>query len=665
MTIQETKTPFRRAVVILSSLALLGAGGTWMLNSQRGPSAGSNLADGDAETRGKASRFGFGRDKAEEAPCAFADGTRMAYDVTTRSHSKIDMSGLMDQIEVGGQQMAAQATDVDQKATRRWHLDLEVVAKTAGGSAVLAAHIDAQPADFGVGEPVPPLPQLADTFLVEVNPQCAIEQFGWRSDGNREATRDQQQLLASLNYLAPQPGEDGASGMVFDAVGHYYATYGLRDDGRLVGRAVEYKTPFGKVEAGIAPTFDVEASVIEVAPAPGVWFESLNNERTVTLTMYDTSVGTVTGSVVAHRAEVGDWRPAVDVSDGGWTWGVLLGQFDASTQNEALTNSELAGVAAHDIVDQYLALVADSKNALASTQLLTEWLQANPEGARDLLKFLQEGVFDDNVSASSRLFLALSVANTDQANAVLVDIVEGAVDAVAHRVSAAHALAQVRAPNESMLDAVVALAEDGELHSVARGSAAMSLGAFANRQAQRAPELAEKAREHIQGWLDEPADDEELRGSIAAAGNAGHDELATSLDRYLEHEDPQIRQRAATAMRHMSPDEAFPRLSSGMGDDDPSVRASAIETATKVSRATKTAPPEAMVDQAIEQLDLRTPQREQKALLSFLGEAAKRGNEGAEAVLQQHFDDEMASHARDVNKLRALGRFANSRWRAE
>jgi len=115
----------------------------------------------------------------------------------------------------------------------------------------------------------------------------------------------------------------------------------------------------------------------------------------------------------------------------------------------------------------------------------------------------------------------------------------------------------------------------------------------------------------------------------------------------------------------MSPEEAYPRLSDGMMDDNEAVRASAIETALEVSRSRGAAVPEDMVDMAIDSLDLQAPAREQKALLGLLGQAAKHGSEGADAVLQQHLADELDSGMRNLDKLRELGRHTRTRWTAE
>lgn len=643
---------------------LLGLGGGIAMLATGDGSSETTGTEGPVIARPK-SRRSLAGGEATEGPCSFASGARMAYDVTTQTHTTIDMSPLLEEVSVGDPGVEAKATAIDQQGLRRWHVDLEAMARGSDGSTVMAARIEAQPMEIPGRGSQPPLAELEETFLVRVDSRCSIREFGWRTEGELAAARDQQQLLAGLAYLAPGEGERSYAGTLFDAVGRYHAAFGVDDQGRLTGRAVDYPEPFGQGSGFARPTFGVESSTIEVEPGAGEWFASLSHTRALTMSLQGREIGQVRGSVVAQRAEPRSWRPTVALDDGGWSWGILLGQPVASSTTEAQQDSALAGVAVQDAVSQYLALVHEGHSSSRTVAYLREWLQANPEGAGELVAMLRAGAFEGEQSGSAGLFLALGTADTPQAGDALLDILQGADDSMAHKISAAHALSKVTTPTEAMVDAVVAAAERTDIHPTERGSLAMTLGTFANYNAERAPELAARARTQIEGWLAQPADDRELAGSLLAAGNTGHDDLAGAIEPYLGHEDPQIRQRAAHAMRHMSPEQAYPRLASSMGDEDATVRASAIETMTQVSRARDTAPPVDVVDVAIDRLDLQTPEREQKALLGLLGEAARRGNEGAHAVLEQHLDDELHSGTRDRDKLRALGRHTRTRWTAE
>ncbi|MCH9688610.1 MAG: HEAT repeat domain-containing protein [Deltaproteobacteria bacterium] len=589
----------------------------------------------------------------------------MAYEVTTQTSTSLDMAPLMSEVEIEGQQLAAQATAMEQQASRSWRIDLEVIARTNEGATILAAHIDAEPTQMVGRTQVPPTAELSDTFLVRLDSRCNILDFGWRTDGNRASAADQQQLLAGLNYLAPPAGRDGYGGMTFDPVGRYYAAFNVGKDGSLEGRAVDYREPFGRSRNAMMPSFDVTASTIAVRPQPGEWFASLHNHRELSIAMAGHSIGEVSGTVSARRVDPGPWRPAVEPDDGGWTWGILMGQqVSPGAESKANSSSALAGVSIDDALHRYRAIIAEKGSSIDAVPLLVEWLQANPDGATELLTQLRSGTFEGQQRASAGLFLALGTAGTQQATDALLEIIGGPGDDPGHKVSAAFALSNVEEPTTLMIDTVVAAAHS-DVDRVTRGSLAMGLGAFASRNAERSPELAAQAREQIGSWLADPADDEQLAASLMAAGNAGHDDLAPTLDPYFDHEDPQIRRRATHALRHMSPEEAYPRLSERMLDVDEVVRASAVETALEVSRARGAAPPVDMVDMAIENLDMATPKREHKALLGLLGEAAKHGSPGAGAVLQQHFADELERGAPDIDKLQALGQHTNNRWTAD
>lgn len=598
-----------------------------------------------------------------EGPCSFAPGARMAYEVTTRSHNRIDMGPLMEGVRVQGAELNAKPTQMDQQAERRWHVDLEAIARAEDGSTVLAARIDAEPTRVGDQGTQPPLPELGDTFLVRLDPRCRIDEFGWRSDGELDAARDQQRLLTGLSWLAPRDGEPSYAGTLVGPMGRYHAGFTVGDRA-VTGRVVDMREPFGTVAGQEPPAFEVLASSIEVVPAAGEWLGSLSSSRTVRMSMYGIPMGEVESTVSARHAEPGDFRPEVSLDDGGWTWGLLLGTSKGADVDDRVVR-ELVGVPAREAVDRYLAQVGEGVNSAKAARQLAEWLRANPEGAGELVAMLRAGAFDEDALASSGVFMALAKADTPQATAALVGIVQGEGDRGAHKVSAAHALSMVSSPTAAMVDVIVAQTQRTDLDPSTRGSLAMTLGAFAKRHAARDPELAAMAREEIAGWLAAPADERALTDSLLAAGNAGHDELAPAIEPYLEHADPEVRRWASYSMRHMSPQEAYPRLSTRLGDDDATVRASAIETMTRVSRNHDVAPPEAVVDVAIEQLDMEAPQREHKALLALLGEASRRGNEGAQAVLRQHLDDELSTGAPDVDKLRALGRHTNVRWTAE
>lgn len=653
----EKRSSSRLRVVALAGVTALGAAvaAIWYGATAVGP-AGSPERGSVAVAPGG------------DGPCAFAPGTSMAYEVTTRTRTEIDMAPLMSQVRVDAAPLTAEATAMDQRGSRSWRVDLEGVARGADGSAVLAARIEAGPTEIDGQGPVPPSASLSETFLVRVNARCNIRDFAWRSDADPAATRDQQRLMSGLGYLAPQGDERSYGGGLFDVIGRFYASFSVADDGALSGRAVMYREPFGRSHGSVRPAFEVVGSAIDVERRSGQWFASLRRTRDLTLTMHDEAIGRLRGSVTARSVAPAGWRASVDLDDGGWTWGLMLAEGAAPATVAAAepgAQSQLGGVAVDDAVDRYLEQIRERGSSIDAIPYLVDWLQANPEGAGQLVAALRSGQFDGEQRGAAGLFLALSIANTEQSRAALLGILDDPGYHGGHKISAAQALANIEAPTEAMVDAIAALIDDPELDEMTRGALAMSLGTFANHNLERAPELAEVARERLQAELRDAGGDPRLGASLLAAGNAGHDDLAPAIEPYLDHEDPEMRQRAAHALRHMSPDTAYPRLSAVMTDDDGAVRAIAIETATAVSRAHGAAPPAAVVEHAVSRLDLTTAKREQKALLDLLGQAASHGDDHADAALRQHFEEELTASDRDLGKLQALGRHTNTRWTAK
>ncbi len=603
---------------------------------------------------------------AELGPCAFVQGTRMAYEVTTRTHATLDLSPISDRVKVGGR-FATQTTKAqDRQATRRWHLDMTAVAHAADGSSVLAARI----VDGGTeleGEGTSPVDEaLATPFLVRVDPRCGIEEFGWRTDGDEVIARRQQALVAALTYWAP--GRDGAlsyGGVSFDALGRYRGIYEGKPGGTIEARIDTYVEPFSQPRSPVPPTLDVERSSLVVEPGVGEWLTSLRSERRIALRVEDEQIGTMHSWVEAERAEPSAWDHQVEVGDGGWTWGLLLESPPETGNVDTAVNEALAALSAEDAVAQYLAMVHGGQTTAQYSAFLREWLRANPDGAATLVQMLEAGAFDDEAKARSALFYALGTADTPQATEALMGLVGGDDSALAHRVSAAHALAQLESPPAEVVDVLAAQAERSDIHPAARGSLAMAMGTFANKNDARSSELATAAREQIRGWLDEPGDVDELSGSLLAAGNAGHDDLVGSIAPYLDHDEPRIRQQAAHALRQMSPEEAFPRLQSSLGDDERSVRVKVLATATEVSRNHGVVPPQEMIDTAADWLSESLDRSEERALIALLGEAAERGSQDARDALEERLEAELASEERDPARIKALGAYSGTRWTAE
>lgn len=597
----------------------------------------------------------------EAGPCAFGAGARMAYEVTTRTSARLDLSPLSDDVRVGGGSTAQVTAPQARQATRRWHLDLQVVGRAADGARVLAARVldrgtEAEGQTTAVDE------RLTTPFLVRLDPRCGIREFGWRTEGDLAAAREQQALVAALGFWAPRgDGAQTYGGSAFDALGRYRAVYRAEPDGHIEGHVEHYAVAFASRRSPVPPTIEVDRSTLSVELAAGAWMQSLSSERAVILAVEDETIGTMHGRVEARRTEPGDWAPQVQLRDGGWSFGLLLEELAAEAV-EAPVEAALVGMPLGEALERYLAMIRGRQSTAQYAGFLRQWLRANPTGAADLVAMLAAGGFDDEALARSALFYALGTANTPEATAALVDLVGGEDTRLAHRISAAHALSQLEHPPPEAVEALVAQVARTDLHPAARSSLAMALGTLAHHSDERAPELAQQARDQIEGWLRAPADDDALSGSLLAAGNAGHDDLAPVVAPYLDHEQPRIRRQAAHALRQMSPEEAFPRLQSGLDDTDRGVRVEVLATATEISRRHGVAPPHGMIDTAADWLGDSNDRSEEQALLALLGEAARRGSDTAETTLRARLEQALASDERDPAQLRALGAHGQTHW---
>jgi hypothetical protein len=593
--------------------------------------------------------------------CAFVPGTRMRYEVVSETMIEIDFSRLSEGVDVAdGGQVEVNASPAEaHRIERRWQLDLVAVALDEQGS-VLAARIEDRGVEVKAGEGagIAPSAALSDTFLIRVDARCGIREFGWRSEGELEAAREQQLLAAGLGFVAPNhtSGASSYGGSNFDATGRYSANYRY-EDGRIEGEAVSYALADG-VGRGAPIGVDILASKIDVELGAGVWFESLHNERDLEMTFNARVFGSHFSSTKARRAASGEFKPVVDLADGGWSWGVLSGkQRDASLEfDQSLRDMPIV-----DALARYRELVA-SGSVSEYGGMLRDWLRANPEHTRELVELLRTGEFGDEQVARSGLFYALGSANTEQAKTALVDILREWPQ-TRHQVAAAHALSMVEQPTIEMLELVAIAATRQDLHEVERGSMALALGAVANSSEATNPELAAQARGQIRDWLETPSDETQISHALLAAGNAGHDELAADIGIYLDHESPKIRKHAAGALRQMSPEQAYPQLEQALADEDGGVRVSALEAAASVARSRDCVPTETLVELASERLS-DAEQLEQRAAISLLGEAAKRGDARADEVLRDHLQAQLVADDRNVAKLAALGRTMPGHWKA-
>ena len=576
----------------------------------------------------------------------------MAYDVRVAVKSRLDSAPMAGGLKVSPD-LTPRVSVKDANDEVQWHVDLESLGAASDGSTVLAAQL----IDRGTSTSPTPGSSVGETFLVRLGSRCDVREFAWRSEGDLAIAKQQQQMLSGLGWLAPREGERRWSGSLLDSLGRLKTTFEQEDD-LVRGQVMGVVEIFG---SGPEDTeFEVAKSSIEIVPRAGEWLDSLSVELSVGIVAFGRPMGSLESSLHATRVDPGSWTPAVSSSTEGWTWGLLLDQADIKSSTKA-KDSKLAGVPLENVMKDYFALLGEEGKP-AARSMLVEWLQANPAGALEVLEQLQSGRFGDDKIAASGVIGALGQAQTRQAGEALVALVDGKTD-TRYTILATWSLTRVENPTKAMVAAMTAVADRNGLAPEIRSTVQLSLGAFAQSNAERSPEVAAMAREQIEGWLANPADTDDLASSLLAAGNAGHDEMLPAIEPHLDHEDPNIRKNATRALRRMSPEESYPRLTSRMSDENSTVRASAIEAMMTVSKNRGAPIPEPAVGTAIDRLDAGAVQREHKVLLSLLGHASNNGSKNAKAALEQRF--ERARRDDDASELRELGQYANNRWTAQ
>lgn len=654
--------PRRGAGIGLIGLIGLGVVGFGLSMIELGDTneARAQVDEGSRTQPSLAERLRFSTAGASGALCSFSPGTRMAYEVVSHTQVEVDFGRLSEDVDLDAGARVAASPAKAHEVERAWKLDLVSVALDADGSSLLAARIE----DRGISTSADassmrsPSRALSDTFLIRVDARCGIHEFGWRSEGDLDAAREQQVMAAGLSFWAPSDTNGAASygGISFDATGRYTVKFD-HEAGQVRGEIVSYAVGSG-VARGAPVELQILSSAITVELSTDVWFETLHNERDLELTLGGRGFGTHYRSTRATRSEAGDFDPALTLDDGGWSWGQLA----AKPRDARLDFDEsLRELPLDDALSRYRELVAEG-NLSDYGKLMRDWLRANPEGASELLAALRDDAFAGEQIARAGIFYALGSANTQEAQGALFELLASGNE-LGYPMAAARAMAMVDAPTPEMIELLATSSTRSDLHALERGSVALAMGTVASRNEATNPEVAALARDEIRGWLEAPADDENLGQALLAAGNAGHDELVADLQPFFDHEDPAIRRNATHAMRKMSPEQAFPRLEQSALDQDQVVRVGAFETAATVAHLNDQAPPETLIGLAGEALG-EAGQAERQAAQSLLGEAAKRGDARADELLRDHLREQLDASERDLHEVAALAQSMPGHWKA-
>jgi hypothetical protein len=561
------------------------------------------------------------------------------------------------------------------QAGAAWKLHLRVARVAKDGTAILAARF--VELSFHSDDGKAPSQSGGDTkpaFLVQVNKRCGIDRYGWRTDADLRGARSQQGLLAMTNFSLP-PKADGArySGVARDERGTYRYNAKLMQtpNGSMVAsRKVRYQRKAGlNTDAKVSQR--VTGTGLQVALEPGGWFRraSLAESREI-----GPGLELLAKSDIKLTVDLTTEQPdaiAVDLDDGHWLWGDLFDSVAASMKGQLPVDAKLVGIP----FEAFLAKVAQMKRGGAGVAetigLLAAWMRANP-GQLGKVKswLLEEGTASDQSKSLSRTLLAaLGDAGLPRARAVLRELALDPNYHTALRVDAALNLATARNFDGKDMDALLKLSGErlppdpgSNLASYPAASGTALLGAAAKKlREEGATELADKAIAALQQKLAAEQDIEFQKGAIIGAGNSGDPKLLTAMKPYIQHADTDLRLEAADALRLMPFEETADTFAQWLGEEkEANVKQALVHAMWIQSRASEKAPPDTVVDAALQQF----AQPQQDAVLSelvlLLGTAAKT-HKGARVALVTLFQAELAKGAAaNAELLSVIGRFLDA-----
>ena len=596
--------------------------------------------------------------------CRFDPGERFAYEGTTQTSVDMDLSPLIAMMNVSDSALTLQASAAQHRETlRTWSLELEAVERRPDHSNILAAQLHSVKATLINGEHTGDMHDISAPFLIHVSEHCGILEFAWRHDAPKQGTISQQTLVAALNFWLPKPSDSARfEANAFDFTGRYLAVYHSRGD-RIGGRLEKYDRVFADARGGDRGTH-VKDSSIMIALGERGWFDTLKTSRTIAFDIRDVHIGELTSTTETRHAEPNDWRAEVDPRDSGWIWGLILEQKNIDVEQTYAIPDHVKGLETEDALAILRKMLdRQGKNPAEYGPFLRDWMRAHPELIPDITAMIFAGDFHDEAVLRSVIFFALGAANTPETRAALMTMFQSDELAEGYRIGAARSLAGTHPLPEGFIDSLIGDINDPEGNALGRGSMALNLGRTARAQETQNPAAAQAARNEIRDMLATSEGGDHLVYSLQSAGNAGHDELITAIEPYLDHEDGHVRGIAARSLRGMSEDVAMDLVTSHYQDEtSSSVRMQLLESAWTMSSNSGAPPAKALVSLVIEQLPATETGREFKGAVALLGQASEQGDKEARAALERALREEMASDERDHKRLRYLGKHTNSQW---
>lgn len=514
-----------------AALLALGLGGVWLTREPRVVEATPRTPD---PTAPPAPTF-----ERSARPCLLAPHTRLAYELSTRTHATIDAQ----RIGVGHAELPA-SNEGEFHST----LQLEAVASLDDGSLMLARLVGVDAITSRAA------PGVSETgFLFRLSTACEVTAFARHRSAPLAAARTQQATLAQLWFRVPRTTPEPAAGE--NSLGQFRAV--LAQDGQSVQRRiVSYEQAWGNPQTPIITDSFLAAQVTE-----GPWFDELKAHEVVSQGVFSTA----SVDLFATRATFDDSVLAqLTRNENEYVWEDLLPRVVLPTASKERTPQERAALAAlvdkpfDEAVREFAAKVVAEPNTDAKWRGLARYFTVHPEKVRDFVGSMQRPDFPGELKALG--FVAVGHAEAPEARDALLAVRDDTQAAPFDRVRASLALVgrdDVGADLAKKLhsDSKAMLSEPNSARGFYGRNALLALGMFSALRQNEDSAVTREARAGISEALDASNLNEgpsiAFMAAMGAMGNLGDPGNLPTIVELSKHPNPDVRAQVPQAMRRL------------------------------------------------------------------------------------------------------------------
>lgn len=375
--------------------------------------------------------------------------------------------------------------------------------------------------------------QLDHGFQVRISPSGRVERMIWPGERIDADTRVRvESLVRILQIVLPDDAAlDTWTTEETDTSGDFEARYERRPDGSLVKRKLAYRRVVG--DLGQLGGIEVDDSELLAWGDPrGGWIGSLHFSERI-----HTPVRNGVSFLAEQRLELERRAP-------GRSHVEVVGELPPFTDPRRVPLE--VGRMPRDEVQRLVDLIGSGGGGPISLRQLASLLTLDPALDQLVLERLARG--DVEGGDISRLFHALEIAGTPEAQRILIGVVDAEDSPFEQRVYAVVALGGVERPTAEAAGLALSIARREGIPGEVRNGGILSAGRMARRLTANENELGLVLLEDLSAMVREEATPGRVATALLALGNAKSASVADLVIRSMSHGDAIVRRAAATAL---------------------------------------------------------------------------------------------------------------------